>query len=78
MISAKDIKDHSQVVASCGSHVGIVDHLDGSDRIKLAKSDPESAGEHHYIPLNWVEKVEDNKIILNKNKQEVFSNWKTA
>lgn len=48
MVDKSAIKDHTQVVASCGTHVGVVDHLDG-ERIKLAKSDPESGGKHHFI-----------------------------
>lgn len=77
MINKTEIKDHTQVVASCGTHVGIVDHVDGV-RIKLAKSDPESNGQHHYIPLSWVEKVDDNKVVLLKNSKEVFSEWQVA
>ncbi|HHR1267930.1 TPA: DUF2171 domain-containing protein [Klebsiella oxytoca] len=77
MINKTEIKDHTQVVASCGTHVGIVDHLDG-ERIKLAKSDPESNGQHHYIPLSWVEKVDDNKVILLKNSKVVFAEWQDA
>lgn len=77
MINKTEVKDHTQVVASCGTHVGIVDHLEG-ERIKLAKSDPESNGQHHYIPLNWVEKVDDNKVILLKNSKEVFAEWQGA
>lgn len=65
MVDKSAIKDHTQVVASCGTHVGVVDHLDG-ERIKLAKSDPESGGKHHFIPLGWVDKVEDNKVVLTK------------
>ncbi|MFR3707105.1 MAG: DUF2171 domain-containing protein [Enterobacter hormaechei] len=42
MVDKSAIKDHTQVVASCGTHVGVVDHLDG-ERIKLAKSDPNQA-----------------------------------
>lgn len=42
MVDKSAIKDHTQVVASCGTHVGVVDHLDG-ERIKLAKSDPNRA-----------------------------------
>ncbi|WP_312947158.1 DUF2171 domain-containing protein [Superficieibacter sp.] len=78
MTNKSEIKNHAQVVASCGSHVGVVDHLDDQDRIKLAKSDPESGGKHHYIPLSWVDKVEDNKVILNKDQKEVFAGWQEA
>lgn len=39
MIAANEIKDHMEVRSADGQHVGTVDHLDGSDRIKLTKSD---------------------------------------
>ena len=34
MVDKSAIKDHTQVVASCGTHVGVVDHLDGERIIK--------------------------------------------
>lgn len=74
MVNNSEIKDHAEVVASCGTHVGVVDHLDGV-RIKLAKSDPAAGGEHHYIPLEWVDKVDGNKVILNKNHEEATADW---
>lgn len=77
MVNKSEIKDHAQVVASCGSHVGVVDHLDG-ERIKLAKSDPESGGKHHYIPLEWVAKVDDNKVVLTQDHKAVFAGWQEA
>ncbi|HGJ5866830.1 DUF2171 domain-containing protein [Arsenophonus nasoniae] len=76
MIDRSLIKDHCQVVASCGKPVGVVDHLE-YDYIKLVKNDPESGGQHHYIPLSWIDKIDDNKVILNKNHGEVLANWKT-
>src|SRR5690606_13978104 len=77
MVEKSAIKDHTQVVASCGTHVGVVDHLDG-ERIKRAKSDPESGGKHHLIPLGSVDKVEDNKVVLTKDHKEVFAEWQEA
>ncbi|MFY9996703.1 MAG: DUF2171 domain-containing protein [Leclercia sp.] len=74
MVNNSEIKDHAEVVASCGTHVGVVDHLDGT-RIKLAKSDPAAGGEHHYIPLEWVDNVDGNKVILNKNHEEATADW---
>jgi len=41
-----------------GWHVGTVDHLKDGIRVKLAKSDPDAGGEHHFIPLAWVDHVE--------------------
>lgn len=43
MVDKSAIKDHTQVVASCGTHVGVVDHLDG-ERIKLAKEERSGIG----------------------------------
>lgn len=77
MVNKSEIKEHTQVVASCGTQVGVVDHLDG-ERIKLAKSDPKAGGKHHYIPLEWVDKVDANKVVLTKNSEEVFSGWQEA
>lgn len=78
MVNKSDIKEHAPVIASCGSHVGTVDHMEGEDRIKLTRSDPESGGQHHYIPLSWVEKVENGNVILTKDKSEVHASWQGA
>lgn len=78
MVNKNEIREHAEVIASCGSHVGIVDHVEGEDKIKLTKRDSQSGGTHHLIPLSWVDKVENNKVILNKNKDEVFSSWTAA
>ena len=39
MISASDIKDHMEVRSADGQHIGTVDYLEGSENIKLTKSD---------------------------------------
>lgn len=36
-INVQDIQHHAEVVGSDHQHVGTVDHLDGQDKIKLAK-----------------------------------------
>lgn len=77
MVNQSEIKDHAQVMASCGTHVGTVDHLDGN-RIKLAKNDSESGGKHHYIPLEWVDKIDGNNVVLTKDHKEVFVGWQEA
>ena len=68
------IREHMDVIASCGKHVGVVDHVEGNS-VKLTKSDPTAAGNHHFIPLEWVATV-DQHVHLNKNSEEVFRNWK--
>lgn len=71
-----DIKEHASVIASCGTEVGRVDHLEGQDAIKLTRSDDEN-NEHHVIPLSWVSEIKDEQVILNKNSEDVRNEWKT-
>ena len=73
-MNPSDIKEHSPVLGSDGGHVGTVDHLEGSDRIKLTKNDPTSGGEHHFIPLAWVERVAEH-VHLNKTTAEARAEW---
>jgi hypothetical protein len=76
MAKAQDIKEHMEVIGSDGQHVGTVDHLEGSDKIKLAKSDSKD-GRHHIIPLAWVDHV-DSHVHLTKSAQDVAKQWQTA
>ena len=52
MVNASQIKEHVEVVGSDGKHVGTVDHMEGTDQIKLTRTDEDAGGEHHYIPLS--------------------------
>jgi hypothetical protein len=78
MIEASQIKEHMDVVGSDGQHVGKVDHLDGSSRIRLAKSDPAAKGHHHLIPLDWVQSVQGQTLRLNRSSQDVRQQWQEA
>lgn len=75
-VAAQDahlIIEHMDVVSSDGKTVGVVDHMDGTDRIKLTKtSSPD--GQHHFIPLAWVDHV-DTHVHLNKAEAGVRSSW---
>ena len=73
--SVADIKEHSEVYASCGTFVGKVDHVEGSE-IKLTKSDSPD-GVHHLIPTSWVAKVHDH-VHLSKTAAEVHAGWTSA
>ncbi|WP_435015978.1 DUF2171 domain-containing protein [Tundrisphaera sp. TA3] len=73
--STADIKEHQDVYASCGTKVGRVDHVEGSN-IRLTRGDSPD-GMHHLIPLSWVAKVHDH-IHLNKDHVEVQSQWTPA
>ena len=67
------IAEHMDVIASDGVKIGTVDHLDGPDKIKLAKSTSPD-GQHHYIPLNWVAHV-DAHVHLTQASAEVRAEW---
>ena len=56
------IKEHMEIADSAGQHVGTVDEVDG-DRIKLTRTDS-SDGMHHFIPVDQVEKIDDNRVYL--------------
>lgn len=75
MVDTTQIKEHAEVIGSDDAHVGTVDHMEGSDRIKLARRDPNADGVHHYIPLAWVDSVEDGRVRLNKTGEEAEAEW---
>ncbi len=67
------ISEHMDVIASCGTKIGVVDHLEGG-AIKLTKNDsPDHV--HHYIPTSWVARV-DKHVHLTKNSSAVRNGWK--
>lgn len=77
MASKERIAEKMEVVAMDGEHIGTVDHLDGEQSIKLAKTDPAAGGVHRWIPLSWVDTVDD-KVCLSKSKQDVQAQWDTT
>jgi hypothetical protein len=70
--SAK-IRDHMPVVCSNGKQFATVDHLDG-DTIKLTKDD---SGQHHWIPLAWVTKV-DEHVHVDRPGDQAMREWSTT
>jgi hypothetical protein len=56
------IKEHMDVADSTGRHVGTVDSVDDGG-IKLTRSDS-SDGAHHYVDIDSVESIEDNRVTL--------------
>ena len=68
------IKEHMEVVGSCGKHVGTVDHLDPGDTLKLTRKDPAADGQHHWIPVSWVASVGD-KVTLNVDCGRAMKEW---
>jgi hypothetical protein len=74
MAKTSDIKEHMEVLGSDGAHVGTVDHLEGADRIKLTKDDPKAGGQHHFVPVDWIDHV-DAHVHLNKSSRDVMAQW---
>jgi hypothetical protein len=68
MIDATQIREHAEVISADGLHVGTVDRVEG-DRIKLTKKDSGSGheGHHHFIALELVASVDDNRVRLSAN-----------
>jgi hypothetical protein len=70
------IKERMEVLGSDGVHVGIVEHIEGNDEVKLSPDDPDAGGEPHFIPLGWVIHVEM-KVHLKHPGAEARAKWKT-
>ncbi|GAB5348486.1 DUF2171 domain-containing protein [Alteriqipengyuania sp. 357] len=56
------IKEHMEIADSTGQHVGTVDEVE-DERIKLTKSDAADS-QHHFIAMDAVDKIDDNRIYL--------------
>ncbi len=71
------IREHMPVLANDGQHVATVDHVEG-DRIALTRDDQTSGGQHHLIPLSWVDAVEGGQVRLSKSYGDALQNWQAA
>lgn len=69
----QDIKAGMPVVCSEDGQFAVVDHMEGSDTIKLRRDDE---GNHHYIPFDWVTKVDD-KVHIDRPGDEAMQEWRT-
>ncbi len=73
-ITAKTlIKPDMPVVCSEDGQFATVDHLEGTDQIKLNK---DKSGTHHYIPLEWVTNVDD-KVHVDRPGEQAMREWTT-
>ncbi len=73
--TAKDlIKPHMRVVGEEGGEVATVDQIEGHSSIKLTK---DGAGQHHYIPLEWVTSVDD-KVHVDRTRDQAMREWTTS
>jgi hypothetical protein len=69
------IREHMDVVGSDGEHIGTVDKVAG-DRIVLTKSDPASGGRHHSLTCSAVDRIEDNRVILDSSAKDARTRWR--
>jgi hypothetical protein len=69
------IREHMEVVGNDDEHVGTVDRVAG-DRIILTKSDPDSGGVHHSLSCSDIDRVEDNRVILDCSSQQARQRWR--
>src|SRR4051812_13161395 len=58
MADTSKIKEHMDVISSDRKTVGQVDHLEGTDKIKLTKQSSPDGQHHHFIPVSWVDHVD--------------------
>ncbi|MEZ4366573.1 MAG: DUF2171 domain-containing protein [Kofleriaceae bacterium] len=70
-VTAEQIKADLPVVGSNGRKFAEVDHMQGSNSIKLKK---DQAGVHHYIPLSWVKRCEG-KLELDRSAEDAMRDW---
>lgn len=71
MVSAEQIQPEMPVVCSENGQFAVVDHMQGSAAIKLAK---DRNGVHHYIPLKWVTSVDD-KVHIDRPGKQAMQEW---
>jgi hypothetical protein len=72
-VNAKEkIQEHMMVVCSNGQAFGKVDRVEG-DYIKLAKDE---SGQHHWIPLSWVTRVEE-EVHVDRPGEQAMREWRS-
>jgi hypothetical protein len=74
MLDTSKIREHMDVISSDRKTVGQVDHLEGSDKIKLTKQSSPAGQHHHFIPVSWVDHV-DQHVHLNKSGADITAHW---
>ena len=56
------ITEHMDVLSSDRKAVGKVDHLEGTDKIKLTRQSSPDGQHHHFIPVSWVDHVDQGSL----------------
>ena len=66
----QNIKPHMAVVCSNDKQFATVDHIEGS-QVKLVR---DAKGKHHFIPLAWVNAVDD-KVHIDRPGDQAMKQW---
>ncbi|WP_347986499.1 DUF2171 domain-containing protein [Methylomonas sp. AM2-LC] len=74
MINPELIKPDMLVYCSENSQFATVDHMEGTNSLKLKK---DKTGQHHYIPLSWVSSIEGSKVKVKFPRQKAIQEWLT-
>lgn len=74
-VNINQILPEMPVVCSEGGQFATVDHLEGTDCIKLNK---DNNGQHHYIPTRWVTSTEHGKVVVDRPGDEAMREWSTT
>jgi hypothetical protein len=72
MIHTDQIKPDMPVVCSDDGQFATVDHMEGTDTLKLKK---DKDGEHHYIPLSWVTSTEGDEVKIDRPGAQAMQEW---
>lgn len=75
MIHPDQIKPDMPVVCSEDGQFATVDHMEGTNYLKLKKDE---VGQHHYIPLTWVTSTLNGKVKIDRPGDEAMREWSTV
>ncbi len=70
-VMPNQIKTGLPVMCANDVQLGVVDHMQGADAIKLNKDEK---GVHHFIPLGWVRTV-DTSLHLDRPGEQAMKEW---
>jgi hypothetical protein len=71
---ATQIRPHMPVVCSEGGQFATVDHMDPGNMIKLTKDE---SGQHHWIPMSWVTRI-DKHVHVDRPGKQAMQEWATS
>ena len=73
MVDTAQIREHMPVVCSEGGQFATVDDMDKNNSIKLTRDD---SGQHHWIPADWVTRV-DQHVHVDRPGKQAMQEWYT-